>query len=118
MTKRLVARFVNDKAPDAWMARWTDQTNCPALTRAIEQLEVVASPKFLGDVPYMGLVDGATDRPRYSFWATGLNQPPWDTDHRLETTLTGASNTPLSEWFDHSMDQLESCWSETPPDTN
>lgn len=112
----LVARYAHDHGATPYVARWTDQTRCPALLPAIEKLEPILAPKLLGDGPYRyGSMTSLTDQPVIRFWMSGAVWPHDDMDFQLDYALEGGSSAPFGKWLFETFNVLASCWSDKPP---
>jgi len=110
------ARYVDDSKAARYVARWTDQTRCPALMPALEKLEPILAPKLVGDGPYRyGSITSTTDRPVIRFWMSDRVYPQNEPDFRLDYILEGGSSAPFGHWLFDTFNALSPCWSEDPP---
>jgi len=109
------ARYIDDSKSFPYQPRWTDETRCPALLTALENLELVLAPKIVGDGPYRHGSTSISDQPVIRFWMSGQVYPQDDVDFTLSYQLKGGSGAPFGKWLFDTFKALKPCWSEEAP---
>jgi len=93
---------------------WADSRSCPALERALLQLENL--PAAWIDVPRLGREDQ-----RWSWTLDGVHHRLWSTARDARTglamslVLEGNVNTPIERWWTEALRRLEGCWTTATP---
>jgi hypothetical protein len=111
-----VARYIGDDTDNFFAPLWADQTRCRALVPAIEKLEKITAPKFVGDGPYRGVPSTITDASTFELWLQGVVYPQENSAYVMSSTMTSSGKkTALSNWFEDTLTALKPCWSSQEP---